>query len=188
MKYINVLQYATCQEVKLKWNLWHPITWLYVVFAFTLSMIGHAITVVSTYKYEILKDVTCTIDHTNTKFKRNPLFKKEEVMKILDLSLTYHWYNEIASGRKKEEYRQLNGYYYKRLTTQGVLDLFDGKFKHYDAVCFHRGQGSRTTMLVECKGIRIGYGKEEWGAPKKKVFIITLGNILEKSDNGQIIK
>ena len=24
-------------------------------------------------------------------------------MKILDLSLTYQWYDEIASGRKKEE-------------------------------------------------------------------------------------
>lgn len=108
--------------------------------------------------------------------------------KILDLSLTYHWYDEIAAGRKKEEYRKRSGYYYKRLTTQGVLDLFDGKFKHYDAVCFHRGQGSRTTMLVECLGIHIGYGKEEWGAPKEKVFIITLGNILEKSDDGQITK
>ena len=108
--------------------------------------------------------------------------------KILDLSLTYHWYDEIAAGRKKEEYRKRSGYYYKRLTTQGVLDLFDGRFKHYDAMRFHRGQGSRTTMQVECLGIHIGYGKEEWGAPKEKVFIITLGNILEKSDDGQITK
>lgn len=108
--------------------------------------------------------------------------------KILDLSLTYHWYDEIAAGRKKEEYRNRSGYYYKRLTTQGVLDLFDGGFKHYDAVRFHRGQGSPTTMLVECLGIHIGYGKEEWGAPKEKVFIIRLGNIIEKSDDGQITK
>lgn len=100
-------------------------------------------------------------------------------MEILDLSLTYHWFDEIAAGRKKEEYRKLNGYYYKRLTRQGVLDLFDGsRFKHFDAVRFHRGQGSRTTMLVECLDIHIGYGKEEWGAPKEKVFVIRLGKII----------
>ena len=110
-------------------------------------------------------------------------------MKILDLSLTYHWYDEIAAGRKKEEYRKRSGYYYKRLTTQGVLDLFNGGFKDFDAVRFHRGQGSRTTILVECLGIHIGHGKEEWGAPpRKKVFIIQLGNIIEKSDDGQITK
>ena len=110
-------------------------------------------------------------------------------MKILDLSLTYHWYDEIAAGRKKEEYRLCSGLYYRRLTHAGVVDLFDGKFRHYDAVRFHRGQGSPTTMLVECLSIHIGYGKEEWGAPpRKKVFIIQLGNIIEKSDDGQITK
>lgn len=103
-------------------------------------------------------------------------------MKILDLSLTYHWFDEIAAGRKKEEYRLCSSLYYRRLTYAGVVDLFDGQFRHYDAVRFHRGQGSRTTMLVECLGIHIGYGKEEWGAPpRKKVFIIQLGNIISKS-------
>lgn len=102
-------------------------------------------------------------------------------MKILDLSLTYHWYDEIAAGRKKEEYRKRSSYYYKRLTThtQGDCELFYGGIKHFDAVRFHRGQGSRTTMLVECLGIHIGYGKEEWGAPKEKVFIIRLGKIIK---------
>ena len=33
-----------------------------------------------------------------------------------------------------------------------------------------------------------GIEAAEWGAPKEKVFIITLGNILEKSDDGQITK
>ena len=28
-------------------------------------------------------------------------------MRILDLSLTYHWYDMIASGEKKEEYREV---------------------------------------------------------------------------------
>ena len=100
-------------------------------------------------------------------------------MRVLDLSLTYHWYDEIAAGRKTEEYREYNQYYYNRLC-YGVLQKLDGTFedcfKPYHAVRFHRGQGSRTTMLVKCEGISIGYGKPEWGAPTdKKVFIIKLG-------------
>ena len=99
---------------------------------------------------------------------------------ILDLSLTYHWFDEIAAGRKLEEYRELTDYYRSRL----IFDQWRGSdiFRHYDAVRFHRGQGSPTTMLVECIGIRIGYGRVDWGAPKgKEVFVIQLGDILERA-------
>lgn len=100
------------------------------------------------------------------------------MMKILDLSLTYHWYDMIASGEKKEEYREIKYFYIKRL-----YDLYhpDTNFKHYDAVRFHRGQGGKVSMLVECKGIRIGRGKPEWGAPEENVFIISLGKIIEEN-------
>ncbi|MBQ4395495.1 MAG: hypothetical protein II825_09420 [Paludibacteraceae bacterium] len=102
-------------------------------------------------------------------------------MDILDLSLTYHWYDEIAAGRKLEEYREITDFYRSRLT----FSQWRGTdiFRHYDAVRFHRGQGSPVTMLVECIGIRIGYGREDWGAPKgKQVFVIQLGDILEKKE------
>ena len=32
-------------------------------------------------------------------------------MNVLDLSLTYHWYDEIEAGRKTEEYRDKTDYY-----------------------------------------------------------------------------
>lgn len=90
-------------------------------------------------------------------------------MSILDLSLTYHWFDMIASGVKREEYREVKPYYIKRLS------------KHYDAVRFHRGQGSPVTMLVEIKSIWIGRGFPEWGAPgDRDVYIILLGRILSK--------
>ena len=106
-------------------------------------------------------------------------------MKILDLSLTYHWYDEIESGRKKEEYRQLKRFYYKRLLdfSSGVCidNLINAQnFAHYDAVRFHRGQGGKTTMLFKIEDIRIGYGRPEWGAPdNEKVFIIQLGDKIQ---------
>lgn len=94
---------------------------------------------------------------------------------VLDLSLTYHWYDEIAAGRKLEEYRELTDYYRSRL----ISDQWNGTdfFRHYNAVRFHRGQGSPTTMLVKCIGIRIGYGREDWGAEQgKRYFVIQLGD------------
>ena len=118
-------------------------------------------------------------------------------MKILDLSLTYHWFDEILSGQKKEEYREMKPFYQKRLLKHlyqcchpdPVLighwePYIKYVFKHYDAVRFHHGQGSRVTMLVECKSISIGYGNPDWGAPtNEQVFIISLGQILSKPDN-----
>ena len=115
-------------------------------------------------------------------------------MKILDLSLTYQWYDEIASGRKKEEYRKMNDYYWHRLHTcdNKCPEGFDVglckwcrkvELKHYDAIRFHKGQGSPLTMIVECTGIRIGYGRPEWGAPAdKEVYILELGKILYRED------
>ena len=120
-------------------------------------------------------------------------------MKILDLSLTYKWYDMIASGEKKEEYREIKDYWTKRFIDmkaveheqyiRNSIDSFlreiitlDGALKyypkeHYNAVCFHRGQGGKQTMLIECKGISVGYGNPAWGAPAdKRVFIIKLGN------------
>lgn len=112
--------------------------------------------------------------------KSIPYFEANS-MNILDLSLTYHWYDEIAAGHKLEEYREITDFYRSRLT----FSQWRGTdiFRHYDAVRFHRGQGSPVTMLVECIGIRIGYGREDWGAPKgKQVFVIQLGDILEKKE------
>lgn len=124
--------------------------------------------------------------------------------RILDLSLTYHWYDMIASGEKKEEYRKMKEFYFKRLNMDWHLHFEQGCYKGcddfaydpkecvgckkflafpYDAIRFHRGQGGKTTMLVEFKGVHIGYGKHpEWGAPPNEpVFIIELGKVIEKS-------
>ena len=107
-------------------------------------------------------------------------------MNILDLSLTYHWYDEIEAGRKPEEYRDTTDYYTSRLMYRKDIESerrfreFAGMeqltlpelvrwfAKQYDAIRFHRGQGSRTTMLVEYKGLAIGRGNTAWGAPTDK--------------------
>ena len=118
---------------------------------------------------------------------------KTEALKptILDLSLTYHWYDMIASGQKKEEYREIKPFYRSRMLlckqkTFCIPYHCDEtcaflQFRKYDYVRFHRGQAGRETMLVRCDGISIGKGKPEWGAhPADDVFIIKLGKIIMK--------
>lgn len=105
----------------------------------------------------------------------------------------------IESDVKTEEYRDLSEYWISRLTRYGeeklngrlyanflstspkVLKLnIEGgimSVTKFDAVKSSYGSTKRT-MTFECKGITIGKGKAEWGAPDNDVFIIKLGKKL----------
>ncbi len=99
-------------------------------------------------------------------------------MKILELAVTYHWYDEIEAGRKPEEYRSNTPFYRSRLM---YPESSEEVWKHYDAIRFRRGRFGKQTMLVEHKGTRLGIGRPEWGAPEdKKVFILELGKVICK--------
>ena len=101
-------------------------------------------------------------------------------MKVLELAVTYHWYDEIESGRKKEEYRKDTPYYRKRLMyPESCTEVW----KKYDAIRFRRGRFGKKTMLVKHEGTRLGFGNPEWGAPEdEKVFVLRLGDIISKSE------
>jgi hypothetical protein len=116
-------------------------------------------------------------------------------MKILHLSLKKEWYEMIESGVKTEEYREIKPYWEKRLIDykglkrdyqwivfrKTVLGKWTDPCEHYPKgythVKFSYGYTKRT-MTFECKGITIGKGKAEWGAPDNDVFIIKLGKKL----------
>ena len=106
-------------------------------------------------------------------------------MKTLHLSLKKEWYEMIESGVKTEEYREIKPYWESRIRCQaygmctpnkpclrartvGVCDM------RYTHIKFSYGYTKRT-MTFECKGIAIGKGHKEWGAPDEDVFIIKLG-------------
>lgn len=122
-------------------------------------------------------------------------------MKILNLTLTKNWFDLILSGIKKEEYREIKPYWITRLAQcKGRNDhkktgffckkancntcLKHGDGLHsipYDAVRFTNGYGNnKPSMLVKLKGVSIGTGSVEWGAPEEeKVFILSLGDVVE---------
>ena len=83
-------------------------------------------------------------------------------MKTLNLVLKHKWYDMIASGKKKEEYREIKPYWVKRLVSD------------YTHVRFSRGYSAKT-MTFTIEDIDIGRGRPEWGAPDCTVFIIKLG-------------
>ena len=126
-----------------------------------------------------------------------------EKMIVLDLPLKKEWYNMIESGVKTEEYREIKPYWIKRLfetinvefthyekiddecanfycsNVKYLKDDFKGggfRIKDYTHIRFRYGYTKRT-MLFELKGITIGKGNTEWGAPEdKEVFILKLGD------------
>lgn len=114
----------------------------------------------------------------------------------LNLTLKKQWFDMIRSGKKTEEYREVKEYWIKRLvkdadypTKEGVFDFIDGygqeycitEYQPFTHIKFTNGYSlTSPSFTIECKGIRIGRGNPEWGAPTDKdVFIISLGKIIE---------
>lgn len=98
----------------------------------------------------------------------------------------------IASGEKKEEYRELKDYWCKRLCTKEwykyEYEILEKAIdKHYDVVIFRNGYAKDApTVTIACNGISIGRGKYEWGASGES-FIIKLGNILSTTGKPSLI-
>ena len=98
-------------------------------------------------------------------------------MKILHLSIHKKWFDLIASGEKKHEYRDDKPYWQKRL----VDDCGIGR--NFDIVRFKNGYGNNVpTMDVEFK--HISFSGPKWFNPKHgeeingDVIIIYLGKVL----------
>jgi len=90
-------------------------------------------------------------------------------MKILHLTLKKKWFDMIASGEKKEEYRDGTTYWKKRL---------DGR--DYDVVSCRNGYNKRAPkVVVEFFNCSVGFGKPKWGGdPNNFQYVIRLGEIL----------
>lgn len=118
---------------------------------------------------------------------------------ILKLTLKKTWFDLIRNGNKTEEYREIKAYWANRLyaispinayefentedTADAILNGYSPKcpFRSFTHVQFTNGYSPTSpTFTIECKGIRIGRGNPEWGAPTDKdVFILELGKIVQ---------
>lgn len=116
-------------------------------------------------------------------------------MKKLHLVLKGKWFDMIDSGVKLEEYREIKGYWVKRLlcwigrscqffgedySRTDRLQIPSGYYKAFDVVEFQHGYSKTARrMKFECLGIEIRTGNTDWGAePGKEYFVIKLGKRL----------
>ncbi|MDY3524950.1 hypothetical protein AWM67_08495 [Riemerella anatipestifer] len=104
--------------------------------------------------------------------------------KQLYLVLTREWFNEILSGRKKEEYRAFTDFYIRRLA---VIDK-DGDLidtRKYETVKFQMGYSKTAPqMIVEVKEILIEHDEDAGDelTTDNCNFVIVLGDILSKTN------
>jgi len=126
---------------------------------------------------------------------------------ILKLPLKKQWFEMTKSGIKKEDYRELNSYWFKRLVFNWqkvskyynvdasndtdiqtlCCDLFWSKtiafnpFNQNTMTLGYPKLGDNQRILkLEHKGIELRTGNPDWGAePNKRYFVIKHGNILE---------
>ena len=105
--------------------------------------------------------------------------KTKKDISILCLTLKRKWFDMIAKGIKKEEYRTIKSYWTKRLFTKVPIEMEAYRPNHFDEIIFKNGYAKDApTMTVECKGIGIGKAKAKWSDNwKGKVIIIYLGKI-----------
>lgn len=111
-------------------------------------------------------------------------------MKILHLTLKKKWFDMIASGEKKEEYREVKPYWEKRLGTKGWINAGTPScsetyhFHKWDIVRFRNGYAKDApTMDVEFRHITKCIGFPKWGAVGGvEYFTIQLGKVLSVSD------
>lgn len=103
-------------------------------------------------------------------------------MRVLHLTLKKKWFDLIASGGKKCEYRELKHYWKVRLEETYYEIDYDcpvDVFKQFDIVRFRNGYGKNArTIDVEFKGISIGEGRNKWGAEIGRIYYcINLGEL-----------
>jgi ASC-1-like (ASCH) protein len=87
---------------------------------------------------------------------------------VLHMTLKREWFDKIAAGTKKEEYREQKPYWERRLMGRS-----------YDEIIFRNGYGTHVPeMRVEFLGVT------RRGTGKSAVFVIRLGRVLEKKRFG----
>lgn len=96
---------------------------------------------------------------------------------MLVLPIKRKWFDMIKSGEKKEEYREMKSYYYSRfLKYERKYDLITKSYYSPEFVVIFKNGYSYKSPQIQCKcKLKIGQGKEEWGAePGKEYYILDI--------------
>lgn len=113
---------------------------------------------------------------------------------MLVLPIKKQWFDMILSGEKKEEYREIKPYYDKRLgkevigfsfteaiveNIESIKEYDEKQFKDFEVVFRNGYRENSPKIKCKCK-LRIGQGKQEWGAePNKEYYVLEILEIIE---------
>jgi hypothetical protein len=99
---------------------------------------------------------------------------------ILRLVLKKKWFDMIASGKKREEYRDMKPYWESRLKVWKWEEPWD---QHYWVVAFSLGyaKSSMFFLVADCR-VRGWVAHPEWGEPETPHIVIGLDERIELED------
>lgn len=101
--------------------------------------------------------------------------------RTLHLTLKKKWFDMIASGEKKEEYREIKPYWIKRLGGILIGGSYVIDVVGFGNVSARNGyQKDAPTIIWEHGGIRIGKPNPVWCEPEDvgtDVFILDIGEV-----------
>lgn len=110
---------------------------------------------------------------------------------ILHLVLKKPWYDMIAGGEKREEYRDATRYWTRRImnVAKKAMELIGGKGKLPVVIAFSCGY-TKADMFFECDDItrhseysvRCVSPRMAWGEPNASHYVIKLGERVELED------
>ena len=94
---------------------------------------------------------------------------------MLILPIKKQWYDMIATGQKKEEYRSITPYYATRFNK--IAD------DNGDFVCMLRnGYTNQSPTMTVKVHLSIGYGNSDWGAdPETEYYILSILDIINNT-------
>ena len=100
---------------------------------------------------------------------------------MLTLPIKKQWFDMIAKGEKKEEYREIKPYFEKRFMYAGLLSYWTDDHMptgNISKIALRNGYSHCSpTMYVYVK-LTIGEGQPEWGAePNKKYYVLHIESI-----------
>lgn len=109
---------------------------------------------------------------------------------MIILPIKKKWFDMIASGEKKEEYRDIKPYWDKkfrkvflfaRLSEYSEEPTLPYGYDEHEVV-FRNGYNKNSPSFIAKCTLSVGTGKEEWGAENgKQYFILTIHEVLKKS-------
>ena len=107
---------------------------------------------------------------------------------MLILPIQKKWFDMIAEGIKREEYREIKPYWDSRLGNYYIGQVFDKykkiglkRFTTLGSTILFRNGYSLNSPHLECEcALRIGQGKPEWGAePNKEYYILEILEVVD---------